>query len=141
MSFYKSDARALVRIKLKNGGVNQRNEKTYYNALEQCRQALAGISRKNGNERRQKNAESPSGKRQKNALHALIINILVAAITAYQQCSRFFLPRCCRYWPSCSEYSKQALLKYGVVKGTCKAAGRVLRCHPYSGRSGFDPLL
>jgi putative component of membrane protein insertase Oxa1/YidC/SpoIIIJ protein YidD len=33
------------------------------------------------------------------------------------------------------------LLKYGVIRGGHKAIARVMRCHPYSGKSGFDPLL
>lgn len=46
----------------------------------------------------------------------------------------------CRYTPSCSEYSKQAIEKYGVLKGIWKGLTRVMRCHPYSRDSGYDPL-
>ena len=119
---------------------NLLHEKTYQDALESCGQALAGIPRKNGNKRRQENIKSSSSKRQKNALHQLVVNILVAAISGYQHC-RSLLPRCCRFWPSCSEYAKEALLKYGIIKGGYKALARIMRCHPYSGKSGFDPLL
>ncbi|HOU35839.1 MAG TPA: membrane protein insertion efficiency factor YidD [Candidatus Omnitrophota bacterium] len=73
-------------------------------------------------------------------MHALVVNILVAAITAYQKYGRTLFPQCCRYQPTCSEYAKQALQRYGAVKGAYKAALRLMRCHPYSGRSGFDPL-
>ena len=46
--------------------------------------------------------------------------------------------RCCRFYPSCSEYTKEAIEKYGVLKGSAKGLGRVLRCHPLS-RGGYDP--
>lgn len=45
----------------------------------------------------------------------------------------------CRYYPSCSEYSKQAFGKYGVLKGSYLAIWRVLRCNPWS-KGGEDIL-
>ena len=39
-------------------------------------------------------------------------------------------PRC-RYLPTCSEYAKEALEKYGAWRGTRKTVGRLLRCHPF----------
>jgi putative membrane protein insertion efficiency factor len=44
----------------------------------------------------------------------------------------------CRYYPSCSEYSRQAFVKYGAVQGAGKTAWRILRCNPLS-RGGADP--
>jgi hypothetical protein len=46
-------------------------------------------------------------------------------------------PRCI-YFPSCSEYFEQAVMKYGVLKGSAKGAYRVLRCNPFA-RGGYDP--
>lgn len=46
----------------------------------------------------------------------------------------------CRFTPSCSNYTYQAIEKYGVLKGTLKGLYRVLRCNPLS-RGGADPLL
>ena len=43
----------------------------------------------------------------------------------------------CRYWPSCSEYTKIAIEENGVLKGTAKGAWRVLRCNPFS-KGGVD---
>jgi len=37
----------------------------------------------------------------------------------------------CPYFPSCSEYGRLAVMKYGVFRGVMKAGGRVLRCHPF----------
>ncbi|MFA5945786.1 MAG: membrane protein insertion efficiency factor YidD [Patescibacteria group bacterium] len=38
----------------------------------------------------------------------------------------------CPFYPSCSEYTRQAILKYGVLRGAFKGGGRVLRCHPWT---------
>jgi uncharacterized protein len=38
----------------------------------------------------------------------------------------------CRYYPSCSEYTKQSVKQYGIVKGLFKGAYRILRCNPFS---------
>ena len=65
--------------------------------------------------------------------------ILVGVITAYQRfISPLFPPRC-RFYPTCSQYGKEAIVKYGAVKGGYLAVRRVLRCkqfHP----GGFDPV-
>ena len=45
----------------------------------------------------------------------------------------------CRFSPSCSEYMRQAVMKYGVVCGCAKGARRLSRCHPWGG-SGHDPV-
>jgi len=61
-------------------------------------------------------------------------------INAYQGYIRMILPSSCRFTPSCSEYAKQAILKYGFLKGGLRVSKRLLLCHPFSGRAGFDPL-
>ncbi|MFA5005370.1 MAG: membrane protein insertion efficiency factor YidD [Candidatus Omnitrophota bacterium] len=58
----------------------------------------------------------------------------------YQRYLRPALPCSCRFSPSCSEYTKLAIIKYGFSKGVFKGIKRLLRCHPFSGRSGYDPL-
>ena len=50
-----------------------------------------------------------------------------------------FLGNQCRFYPTCSEYTKQAIEKYGAVKGTIKGIKRILRCNPFS-KGGYDPL-
>jgi putative membrane protein insertion efficiency factor len=45
----------------------------------------------------------------------------------------------CKYHPSCSEYTYQALGKYGLIKGLVLGSWRVLRCNPWS-KGGDDPL-
>ena len=46
-------------------------------------------------------------------------------------------PRCI-YYPSCSEYFEQAVMKYGVAKGSLKGCYRIIRCHPFA-TGGYDP--
>ena len=43
----------------------------------------------------------------------------------------------CRFYPTCSEYGKRALKKYGFWRGGFKAVGRILRCHPWN-EGGVD---
>jgi len=45
----------------------------------------------------------------------------------------------CRFTPTCSEYTAQAISKYGIIKGSWKGARRILRCHPWS-KGGEDAL-
>ncbi len=45
----------------------------------------------------------------------------------------------CRFTPTCSEYAKQAITKYGVLKGLFLSIKRILKCHPL-GKYGYDPL-
>ncbi len=50
-----------------------------------------------------------------------------------------FLPKACRFYPTCSEYAMQCIEKYGIFKGIFLSFRRVLRCHPFS-PGGFDPV-
>lgn len=45
----------------------------------------------------------------------------------------------CKFYPTCSEYSKQAIEKYGVGKGSLLSLKRILKCNPFS-KGGYDPL-
>jgi len=45
----------------------------------------------------------------------------------------------CRFSPSCSEYTKQAIIKYGFLKGLGLGGRRILKCHPWHD-GGYDPL-
>lgn len=45
----------------------------------------------------------------------------------------------CRFYPSCSQYSYQAIEKYGVFKGMYKGLRRIIKCNPFNS-GGFDPL-
>ena len=45
----------------------------------------------------------------------------------------------CKFTPTCSEYMKQAIIKYGALRGTFKGIKRILRCNPFS-KGGYDPV-
>jgi uncharacterized protein len=49
------------------------------------------------------------------------------------------IPPTCRYAPSCSAYAITAWTRYGALRGSWLAAGRLLRCHPWGG-CGHDPV-
>ncbi len=60
-------------------------------------------------------------------------------ITLYQKLLSPLLPNSCRFYPSCSEYAKQAIQKYGLWRGGWLAIKRISRCHP-GNPGGLDPV-
>ncbi len=58
----------------------------------------------------------------------------------YRKYVRIWLPRTCRFEPSCSQYAVDAVERYGILKGTFFILRRLGRCHPFSRHSGWDPL-
>ena len=65
--------------------------------------------------------------------------LLLALIGGYQYLFRPLLGSNCRFYPSCSDYAREAIEKHGAVKGTWLAVRRILRCHPYH-PGGYDPV-
>lgn len=61
------------------------------------------------------------------------------AIWLYQRAISPYLPSVCRYAPTCSHYSQEAVLKHGVLKGSWMGLRRLARCHPFGGE-GYDPV-
>ena len=45
----------------------------------------------------------------------------------------------CRFLPTCSEYTKDSIVKFGLVKGCWLGLKRILKCHPW-GKGGYDPI-
>lgn len=66
--------------------------------------------------------------------------ILIKLITLYQKYISKYTPRTCRFYPTCSQYSKDAILKYGVFKGLYLSLKRILKCNPFND-GGYDPLI
>jgi uncharacterized protein len=62
----------------------------------------------------------------------------VALIAGYQRWLSPLLPPACRYWPTCSEYARQAIIEHGLLRGGMLAVGRLLRCQP-AFPGGIDP--
>jgi hypothetical protein len=65
--------------------------------------------------------------------------VLVGLIRLYQLLISPIKGQSCRFYPTCSEYSVQALQKYGVIKGIWKSIKRILKCHPFN-LGGHDPV-
>ena len=55
----------------------------------------------------------------------------VALVRGYQRWVSPLLPGSCRFTPTCSEYARRAIIKYGIVKGALMAVWRILRCNPF----------
>jgi putative membrane protein insertion efficiency factor len=64
---------------------------------------------------------------------------LIGLIQIYQRFISPLNPSTCRFYPPCSQYSTEALLKYGAGKGLLLTLKRIGRCHPFS-PGGHDPL-
>lgn len=69
----------------------------------------------------------------------MIARLLILIARFWQVGPSRILPPTCRYAPSCSEYTIQAIRKYGAIKGSWLGFKRLMRCHPWGG-SGHDPV-
>lgn len=70
----------------------------------------------------------------------MLSRFLTAVIRAYQLLLSPILPPACRFQPTCSEYSIDAIRRYGALKGVAMAARRLLKCHPWH-PGGYDPVV
>ncbi|MCM8800755.1 MAG: membrane protein insertion efficiency factor YidD [Candidatus Omnitrophica bacterium] len=66
--------------------------------------------------------------------------LVIFLLTLYQVSISKIMPGVCRFYPSCSEYSKQAILRYGCLRGIFLGLKRLLNCQPFSKKFGYDPL-
>jgi putative membrane protein insertion efficiency factor len=66
-------------------------------------------------------------------------HIAISALRFYRKYLSMMNLRCCRFYPSCSEYAIDAITKYGVFSGSLRSAWRLLRCNPFS-KGGYDPV-
>lgn len=65
--------------------------------------------------------------------------LLLSLLHFYQRVVSPVLPSACKFYPTCSEYARQAISRYGAVRGSGMAAWRLLRCRPFSA-GGYDPV-
>jgi len=72
-------------------------------------------------------------------MNKILIYPLLLLIKLYQNFISPLLPSTCRYSPTCSEYSKQSLVKFGLIKGSIVSIKRIIKCNPWGG-SGYDPV-
>jgi hypothetical protein len=69
----------------------------------------------------------------------LLIAPFVFMVRIYQNLISPWLPASCRYSPTCSQYTLEALSKYGLFRGGWLSLKRIFSCHPWGG-SGYDPV-
>lgn len=69
----------------------------------------------------------------------MIRTVLLSAIRVYQQYVSPLMPLGCRFFPTCSHYTAEAVERHGARRGLWLGLRRILRCHPFSA-GGFDPV-
>jgi len=65
--------------------------------------------------------------------------LVLSFLRLYKMFLSPFLPPSCRFTPTCSEYARDAVEKYGAMRGTWLGVKRISRCQPFS-KGGYDPL-
>ncbi len=70
----------------------------------------------------------------------MIEKLALAAIRAYQAWLSPLMWSACRYYPTCSHYTYEAIEKHGLGRGVWLGLKRLLRCHPFTRRGGYDPV-
>jgi uncharacterized protein len=68
-----------------------------------------------------------------------VTRVLLFVIRAYQVTLSPLFAGSCRYYPSCSQYTYEAVTRYGWLRGSWMGMKRIGRCHPFS-RGGYDPV-
>ena len=66
-------------------------------------------------------------------------SLAILPIRLYQRLISPAFGQRCRYYPSCSHYTYEAIERYGWLKGSWMGAARIARCHPFA-RGGYDPV-
>ena len=70
-------------------------------------------------------------------------SIFIFLIVLYQRLISPYFPSSCRFMPTCSEYAKEAIEEYGLIKGTYLGMKRITKCHPIKllgGSEGYAPV-
>jgi uncharacterized protein len=65
--------------------------------------------------------------------------LIITMLRAYKRWISPVLPPACRFFPTCSEYSAQAIEKHGIMTGIFLSFKRIFKCHPFHD-GGFDPV-
>ena len=66
-------------------------------------------------------------------------NIILLLIKLYQKYISIFLGKNCRFYPTCSAYTYEAIEKFGIIKGIFLGIKRIIKCHPFH-PGGYDPV-
>ena len=73
-------------------------------------------------------------------MNKIIASFFILLIKIYQICLSPFLGKNCRFNPTCSAYTVEAITKYGAMKGSYLSIRRLIKCHPFSKSDYYDPV-
>ena len=68
------------------------------------------------------------------------VRVALSAIRCYKSYLSVLFAGSCRFEPTCSKYAYDAIERFGVLRGIWLGMNRLSRCHPFSGKFGFDPV-
>ena len=68
------------------------------------------------------------------------VKIALFALRCYKAYLSVLFAGTCRFEPTCSQYAYQAIERFGILRGVWLGAKRLARCHPFSGKFGYDPV-
>jgi putative membrane protein insertion efficiency factor len=71
----------------------------------------------------------------------LAVRSALACLSFYKAIVSPWFAGTCRFEPTCSRYAYEAIERFGVLRGGWLGLRRLLRCHPFSGKFGYDPVL
>lgn len=72
--------------------------------------------------------------------HSFTVRAALFALNGYKAYLSVLFAGTCRYEPTCSRYAYEAIERFGVLRGMWLGTKRLLRCHPLSGKFGYDPV-
>lgn len=78
-------------------------------------------------------------KKAANRINFTLKKIVILLFVLYQKIISPVLPPSCRFYPSCSQYSIEAVEKHGILRGLWLACKRIFKCHPWH-EGGYDPV-
>ena len=73
-------------------------------------------------------------------IHSAGVRAALFALSCYKAYLSVLFAGTCRFEPTCSRYAYESIERYGVVRGVWLGLRRLLRCHPLSGKFGYDPV-
>lgn len=72
--------------------------------------------------------------------HTFAVKAALTALRIYKMYLSMLFAGSCRFEPTCSRYAYESIERFGVLRGVWLGTKRLLRCHPFSRRFGYDPV-